>query len=169
MFKQPNGWSTAPLSVSRASDRQKHFKVAFTHLHHAVFFFSFSFSSHLISEQPGSGTPDLQAPRAQCDRPNQIAAEKFISECQPARNTKGPQHSKNIGVNILQLLKAIPGRHPFFIRFSSYFEISLWVICFGCEKDINIWVLVFISMFLCAASGNVVLTNKLFSSQPKTL
>lgn len=135
-FKQPGALSQAMCSSSLMAD-QRHRSQCREHQTDRniskllsptcimLFFFSFSFSSHLISEQPGSGTPDLQAPRAQCDRPNQIAAEKFISECQPARNTKGPQHSKNIGVNILQLLKAIPGRHPFFIRFSSYFEISL--------------------------------------------
>lgn len=157
-FKQPGALSQPSCSNSLMAD-QRHRSECWEHqtdrnvsklLSPACImsFLFYFFFSHLKSEQPGSGAPDVQAPCARCDRPNQIAAEKLIPECQPVRNTKGPQHSKNTGVNILQLLKAIPGRHPYFIRFSSYFEISLWVICFGCEKGINIWVLVFISTFL---------------------
>lgn len=154
-FKQPGALSQPLCSNSLMADQWHHSqcwehqtdrnisKLVSPACIMSFFFFIFL---HLKSKQPGSGAPDVQALRARCDRPNQMAAEKFIHQCQPAHNTKGPQRPKNTGVNILQLLKAIPGRHPYFIHFSSYFEISLWVICFGYKKSINIWV--FISTFL---------------------
>lgn len=96
------------------------------------------------SQHPGSAAPDFQRPRARCDGDKSDHFWK-IHLCVSLRvNTKGPQHSKNTSVNILQLLKAIPGRHPFFICLSTYFERSLQGICFGCENHINIWVHVFV-------------------------
>lgn len=158
MFKQLNGWSTAQLWVSRASDRQKHFKDTFTHLHH----------DPLPSRNPRIQVAPHLTSRGRAlavTGPNQIISEKFIcvSAC-----ASTPQHSKNTSVNILQLLKAIAGRHPFFICLSSYFERSLQEICFGCENRIHICVHVFVWTLRCSASVNMVRTNKLFSSQAKT-
>lgn len=156
MFKQLNGWSTAQLWVSRTSDRQKHFKDTFTHLHHAP--------------SPPSNPSIQVAPHltSRCDGTKSDHFWKIHLCVSLLINTKVPQHSKNTSVNILQLLKAIPDRHPFFICLSSYFERSLQEICFGCENRINIWVHVFVWALRCSASGNMVLTNKLFSSQAKT-
>lgn len=96
------------------------------------------------SQHPGSAPPDFQRPRARCDGDKSDHFWKIHLRVSLRVNTKGPQHSKNTSVNILQLLKAIPGRHPFFICLSTYFERSLQGICFGCENRINIWVHVFV-------------------------
>lgn len=129
MCKQHNGSSAARLSeLSRAPDRRQRFNSPFTHLHHAVFHFHPKIQVTMFLTY--RGYPFIVT--AKSDRGSKIHPPPTSS------SVSEPRHSENTTVNISELLKAIWGRHSYFIFMSSYLKISRRVICFWRENGINI-------------------------------
>lgn len=109
----------------------------FEHCFHSLASCSISFSSN----NPGTDVPHLSRLSIYCDGQIRSLLKKFIPKCQPAcaQQARGTA-LQNTTVNISELLKAIQGRHSYFICMSSYLAISLRLICPWCKKGINIWI-----------------------------
>lgn len=141
------------------TDTRQRFNTPFTHLHHAVFHFHPTIQvAMFLTYQGYPFTVTAKSDHCWKIHPQVSACAQQLQEA-----TDGTHRITT--VNISELLKAIRGRHSYFICGSSYLKISLRLICLwmwerhqylNFLKDDTNWPMM-------SQSGDTALTNKLFS------